>query len=185
MPVALTNHRGWSNSIVLSNGKVEAIVVPTVGRIMQFRFAGDDEGPIWENPSLYGRLPSANSWDTPGSFGGDKVWPAPQAAWNWPPPRGFDSMVFTGAVANGSATLTGPVDPAYGIRVVRHIQLHPAEPLLRITSTFEKVQGSTSRVGVWVITQLDDPLRLFLPVPVPSIFPKGYQALVRRQKASG
>lgn len=64
------DYRGWSNSIVLSNGVVEATVVPAIGRIMQFRFLDEADGPFWENPALFGRKPAANSWDTPGSFGG-------------------------------------------------------------------------------------------------------------------
>ena len=183
--IAPTNYRGWSDSIVLSNDKVEAIAVPTIGRIMQFRFAGEGEGPFWENTSMFGRLPSANSWDTPGSFGGDKAWPAPQSVWNWPPPRGFDSMVFTGAVVNGQVTLTGPVDSRFGIRVIRHIHLHPTEPLLQVTTTFEKVRGTTSRVSVWVVTQLEDPMGLFLPVPGRSIFSRGYQVLGSAPKSIG
>lgn len=175
--VTLTNYRGWSNSIVLSNGAVEAIVVPTIGRIMQFRFAGEDHGPFWENPATLGQSPGENSWAVSGSFGGDKAWPSPQSAWNWPPPRGFDSAVFTGSVTNGQATLTGPVDPVFGIRVVRRIELHPVEALLRITTTFEKVEGPASRIGVWVVTQLENPVRLFLPVPPTSIYSRGYQVL--------
>ncbi len=175
--VTLTNYHGWPDSFVLSNGAVEALVVPTVGRIMQFRFAGEDHGPFWENPTTLGQLPGENSWDVSGSFGGDKAWPSPQSAWNWPPPRGFDSAVFTGSVTNGQVTLTGPVDPVFGIRVVRRLELHPAEPLLRVTTTFEKLGGGVSRVGVWVITQLENPVRLFLPVPPASIYSSGYQAL--------
>ena len=172
-----TTYRGWPNSIVISNGVVEATAVPAIGRIMQFRFLDQPDGPFWENPALYGKKPAANSWDTPGSFGGDKVWPAPQSAWNWPPPRGFDSLSFTGAVANGAATLTGPIDSRYGARVVRRITLHPSEPIMRVATTLEKVSGATNQVGVWVITQVKEAERVFVPVPAGSLFAKGYTAL--------
>jgi hypothetical protein len=170
-------YRGWSNSIVISNGVAEAAVVPAIGRIMQFRFLDQPDGPFWENPVLFGKKPAANSWDTPGSFGGDKVWPAPQSAWNWPPPRGFDSLSFTGAIASGVAMLTGPVDSTYGTRVVRRITLHPSEPILRVTSTLEKMTGKTNQMGVWVITQVKEAERVFVPVPSVSLFAKGYTAL--------
>jgi hypothetical protein len=175
--VWFTNYHGWSNSIVMGNGKVETAIVPAVGRLMQFRFVDQDEGPFWENAKMYGKQPAANLWDTPGAFGGDKVWPAPQSVWNWPPPRGFDSMSFTGAVANGVVTLTGPVDSTFGTRVVRRIALHPTEPILRVASTFEKVVGKTNQMSVWVVTQVKNAERIFVPVPIPSIFPKGYTAL--------
>ena len=35
-----TNYHGWANSILVSNGRVEAVIVPAVGRVMQFRLAG-------------------------------------------------------------------------------------------------------------------------------------------------
>src|SRR5712671_5823512 len=75
-----TNYHGWSNSILVSNGRVEAVIVPAIGRVMQFRLAGDEDGPFWENRTLNGRKPDPESNDW-GNFGGDKAWPAPQADW--------------------------------------------------------------------------------------------------------
>src|SRR5882762_5172496 len=92
-----TNYHGWTNSILVSNGRVEAVIVPQVGRVMQFRFAGDGDGPFWENPALAGTAPHPESKEW-GNFGGDKTWPAPQSDWDkitpraWPPPVGFDAM---------------------------------------------------------------------------------------------
>src|SRR2546430_1617960 len=73
------SYRGWSDSLVLSNGKVEAVVVPAVGRVMQFRFVGEDD-IFWENASLQGKSanPASQEWN---NFGGDKTWPSPQADW--------------------------------------------------------------------------------------------------------
>ena len=42
-------HRGWNDAIILRNAAVEVVVVPSVGRVMQFRFVGENEGPFWEN----------------------------------------------------------------------------------------------------------------------------------------
>jgi hypothetical protein len=175
--VTFTNYHGWSNSIMLDNGVVQTTIVPAIGRIMQFRFADQAEGPLWENPLMYGKAPTANSWDTTGAFGGDKVWPSPQSVWNWPPPRGFDTMAFTGAVTTASVTLVGPVDSGFGMRVVREIALHPTEPIMRVSSTFEKLRGSARQVGVWVITQVNNAERVFVPLPASTIFAKGYTNL--------
>src|SRR5256885_1844661 len=75
-------HHGWPDALVLSNGKVEVVVVPAIGRIMQFRFAGED-GVFWENSALFGKVhePKPRAWI---NFGGDKTWPAPEAAWPKP-----------------------------------------------------------------------------------------------------
>src|ERR1041384_218159 len=89
-----TNYHGWTNSILVSNGRVEAVIVPAIGRVMQFRFAGEEDGPFWENSAMTGKAPdpAATEW---GNFGGDKTWPAPQSDWPkttpraWPPPVAF------------------------------------------------------------------------------------------------
>jgi hypothetical protein len=174
--IQFTNYHGWIHSIVMRNRLAEVVIVPAIGRIMQFRFIDQPDGPFWENANMYGVQPSSTSWDTPGSFGGDKVWPSPQT-WPWPPPRGFDSMNFTAGITNGVVTLTGTVDASLGTRVVRRITLHPTEPILRISSTFEKVSGDASRIGVWVVTQLKEGQCVFMPVPKNSVFPTGCTAI--------
>jgi hypothetical protein len=160
----------------MRNRQTEVVIVPTIGRIMQYRFIDQPDGPFWENAGMYGIQPSSASWNTPGSFGGDKVWPSPQT-WLWPPPREFDSMNFTAGITNGMVTLTGPVDAIFGTRVVRRITLHPTEPILRVSNTFEKLSGDASRIGVWVITQVKEGERVFMPVPQNSVFPTGYTPL--------
>ena len=174
--ISFTNYHGWTNSIVMRNRQAEVVIVPAIGRIMQFRFLDQPDGPFWENAGRYGVQPSSASWDTPGSFGGDKVWPSPQT-WPWPPPRGFDAMTFTAGTTNGVVTLTGPVDATFGTRVVRRIALDPTGPILRVSNTFEKVSGEASRIGVWTITQVKEGQRVFAPVPKNSIFPTGYTNL--------
>jgi hypothetical protein len=171
--IQFTNYHGWTHSIVMRNRLAEVVIVPAIGRIMQFRFIDQPDGPFWENAAMYGVQPSSTSWDTPGSFGGDKVWPSPQT-WPWPPPRAFDSMNFTAGITNGVVTLTGPVDATFGTRVVRCITLHPTEPILRISNTFEKVSGDAIQIGVWIITQLKEGQRVFMPVPKNSVFLAGY-----------
>ena len=86
-------------------------------------------------------------------------------------------MPYTAGITNGVVTLTGPVDATFGTRVVRRITLHPTEPILRVTSTFEKVSGGVKQLGVWVITQLKEGERVFIPIPKNSAFPTGYTAL--------
>ncbi|MBU6398768.1 MAG: DUF4380 domain-containing protein [Verrucomicrobia bacterium] len=171
-------YHGWPDAIVLRNAQAEVVIVPAIGRVMQFRFLGQ-AGPLWENRDLDGRPPNprATEW---GNFGGDKTWPAPQAEWPrltgraWPPPPAFDSMPVQATVKFGVVTLVSPVDPFYGIRTHRRIELHPKKPVLTITTTYEKVAGLASRVSIWTITQLKDPVGAYLPVPEPSRFRAGY-----------
>ncbi|MHB1306616.1 MAG: DUF4380 domain-containing protein [Limisphaerales bacterium] len=173
-----TNHWGWHNSFRIANRAAEILVVPAIGRVMQFRFLGTD-GPFWENPALHGQAPDPASAEW-GNFGGDKSWPAPQADWPkltpraWPPPVAFDSMPVEATIESNTLVLTSPIDPHFGIRTRRRIDLDPVAPVMRIRTEYEKVAGEPVRVSVWVITQLKDPVRVFVPVPQDSRFPNGY-----------
>jgi hypothetical protein len=181
-PVAIRRliYHGWPDSILMSNGDAEAVIVPRIGRVMQFRFAGEAEGPFWENRALDGKKPDpkAKEWI---NFGGDKSWPAPQADWKqmtgreWPPPPTFDAVEVRAHVRGEEVELVSPVSRHYGIRVRRHIRLGREGAVLRIRTIYEKVRGAPVRVSVWVITQLDEPERVF--VPRDSRNPDGYNPL--------
>jgi hypothetical protein len=176
--ITRTNYHDWPDSIIMNNGKVEAVIVPAIGRVMQFKFIGDNDGPLWNQRKLDGQASDPNSTEWR-HFGGDKTWPAPQADWSqitdrpWPPPPAFDSMPVQATTEQGMVTLTSPVDPFYGIHTIRQIMLVPGKPVMRIETTYEKVQGNPQRVAVWVITQVRHPVGVYLRVPSASIFPQG------------
>jgi hypothetical protein len=164
--VTRINYQGWPDAILLSNGLVEAVIVPAVGRVMQFRFAGSQDGPFWENPEFSGRRPDPDS-EAWANFGGDKAWPAPQAAWkrlaarDWPPPRTFDGLPMKAVIDGPAVMLISPEDPGFGMRVCRRIELAPDRPVMAITTRFEKITGLPLEIGVWVITQLKDPVAVY------------------------
>lgn len=178
--ISRITYRGWPGSLVMSNSKVDVVIVPAIGRVMQFHFANDgDNGPFFENRAMEGKAPDPTSKDW-GNFGGDKSWPSPQADWGkitgreWPPPVAFDSMPVEARLSSESIDLVSSVDPAYGIRETRHLQLDRTKPVLTIATTYDKVQGDPVRVGVWVITQLRDPERVFMVLPRRSQYAEGY-----------
>jgi hypothetical protein len=182
--VTVTNYHGWTNAILLANGRVEAVIVPEAGRVMQFRFAGSADGPFWENSKLYGKPSSAANWSTTGAIGGDKSWPAPQSDWGagWPPPTGFDGTPYTSVITNGVVTITGPVDSGYKIQATRTIQLDSDQAVMRIHTIYRRFDAATrtNPVSVWVITQVNDPVGIYLPVPSKSVFaPADYFQLGR------
>ncbi|HAV65626.1 MAG TPA: hypothetical protein DCY13_25030, partial [Verrucomicrobiales bacterium] len=176
-------YRGWKDAVIMDNGQAEVVIVPAVGRVMQFRFR-NGEPTFWENEALLGKLPDPESGEW-GNFGGDKTWPAPQADWPkltpraWPPPVAFDSMAVTAQINEAHVTLISPVDPHYGIRTYRMIALEPDRPVMKITTRYEKVIGDPVSVSVWIITQLRDPAGVYVPVPAPTLFPSGYHAMSR------
>lgn len=176
--VQIANYHGWERSLTIGNGVVEAVVVPAIGRIMQFRFIGQGS-PFWEDPSLRGKSPepSSSEW---GNFGGDKTWPSPQADWpkvtprGWPPPVAFDSMPVEASIRRDTIVLRSGVDPHFGIRTERVISLAHGDPVMRVETTYEKVTGLPLDVGIWIITQLQDPVLVAVALPSPSIFPEGF-----------
>ncbi len=166
---------------MLSNGVVEVVVVAAVSRVMQFRFVGEED-VFWENSRLFGKVadPHSEEWL---NFGGDKVWPSPQSDWQkltgrgWPPPAAFDSAPYEDRVEGNGIELVSPVDPHYGIRVRRRIALDPKQPVLRITTVFEKVSGDPVKVSIAAITQVRDFQRAYVALPERSKFPAGYRHL--------
>lgn len=155
---------------------------------MQFRLAGDATGTFWENRTLDGQLhnPAAGEWL---NFGGDKCWPAPQSAWNhqqghaWPPPYAFDASPVQAIADSSALVLKSPVDPAWGIQVVRHIELEPGQPLMRIETEYRKLHGSPVKVGIWTITQMQEPERVFMLLDSRSKFGDGYVRLLDAEPA--
>ena len=171
----VTNYHGWDNSVVINNGVVEAVIVPAVGRLQQFRFAGDTNGALWENPRTLGRAATGSGFYP--NFGGDKAWPSPQSEWGWPPPKGFDGTVNTVSFTNGVVTLVTPVDATYGIRTTRIIELAPNSTFMQIRTIFERTaESSKTNLGVWIDCQatVASDSRCYVPVPKSSIFPNGY-----------
>jgi hypothetical protein len=179
--ISSISYHGWADSLLLNNGKAEVVIVPAIGRVMQFHFVGEDD-VLWENEKLQGKSADSTSKEWI-NFGGDKSWPSPQADWpkmigrGWPPPATFDSVPLEAHKNGSEVELVSPVDPNYGIRVHRRIKLDPQRPILSITTTYEKVSGDPVKVGVAVITQLRDPQRAFIKVPSPSKYPDGYVLL--------
>ncbi len=179
-PVKITrgDYHGWKNCYFMRNACVEVVIVPAVGRIMQFHFLGEP-GPFWENRNVDGKSPDAASKEW-GNFGGDKTWPSPQAEWPavtgraWPPPAAFDSMPVEASVREGVVELASAVDPHYGIRARRVIRLDPEKSVMTVTTTYEKTEGSPSTVGIWIITQCGEPRAIRVPVPARSLYEKGY-----------
>jgi hypothetical protein len=175
--ITSTNYHGWTGSYVLRNPAAEVFVVPSVGRVMQFRLAGETNGPFWENPTLLGKPMMSQPWNNPGSFGGDKTWPAPQSAWNWPPPDVFDAVPLVAEVRGDTIRLSSPVSARFGIRTERTVSLDAKAARMKIVTQYEKISGESVEVGVWVITQTGVPEAAYLPIPVHSRFPKGLSTL--------
>ena len=160
----LITYRNWPQCWILDNGSVRAVIVPAIGRVVQFGFC-NRPGVFWENDSMDGKSAVNAPWNNPGSFGGDKTWPAPQSEWTWPPPEVFDRTPMD-CMPNGmgGVLLVSIICPRFGIRVERLVSLHPTRPQMRIVTTYHKVEGNPIEVSIWTLTQLREPLKTFLAI---------------------
>ena len=136
---------GWSDALRLSNGVVEAIVVPSIGRVMAFEFVGaPGTNPIFVNKDWTGKSVADADAATWAAFGGDKLWPSPQADWirhnvrAWPPDQAFDGDPEIARVVPGGIRLITPVSTAFAARAVRVITMKAGQPRLYIAQTILK-----------------------------------------------
>eukprot|EP00457_Paulinella_chromatophora_P007712 gb/GEZN01007736.1/.p1 GENE.gb/GEZN01007736.1/~~gb/GEZN01007736.1/.p1 ORF type:complete len:335 (+),score=14.25 gb/GEZN01007736.1/:43-1047(+) len=172
--VEYVDYRGWSGAVRISNGVVETMVVPAVGRIMSFRFL-DGPNILWEDPDLGGRKGNGTDMKAWRNFGGDKAWPAPDKWWQnytssevWMPPCGFDGQAASASVPADrelSVILSFPTDPHYGVKLTRQISLHPSLPEMAIETSVLGISPAPAVLSLWVVTQLKDPTRVYFPQP--------------------
>ena len=187
------SYNGWTNAVLLTNGRLDVVVVPTLGRVMAFQLTGQpDTNVLWNNPALRGKpYPFAAPYpaqykDWP-NYGGDKTWPAPQNVWpqvqhqpgNWPPDLTVDAGPYTVSRVRGGVRLIGPVSPHWGVRCVREFRLLPGANTLRLRETFLKVtkSGNAVPVGLWNIAQAVPAITAYLPTNPHSRFARGFSVL--------
>jgi hypothetical protein len=148
----------WEDCYRLSNGTVELVVAPAVGRIMRYGFVGGDN-QLWTNPRppVAATKTAATEWS---NHGGDKVWPWPQE-WkqelgrDWPPPPALESMPHDVQVIDRrTLQLTSPPFGAHGMRVTRRIHLAPTGSRVTIESSLTADRPTTSEWAVWTVTAI-------------------------------
>jgi hypothetical protein len=148
---------GFPDAVRMTNGTVELVVVPSIQRILHYGYIG---GPnmLWDN-SEAARQEPVRAWK---NWGGDKVWPWPHQRWEqwigrmFPPPPGLERAAEVDVLAAGAVRMTGPIDKAMGLRVVREIRLAATGTRAVIINTLEKVKGEPMDCGVWTISQVSD-----------------------------
>lgn len=175
----LTNYHSWTNVISLNNGVIEALIIPSTGRLQQLRFFKDTRITLWENSAMYGKPATNTASGNYDNFGGDKAWPSPQAVWNWPPPKGFDGRTNAASFTNGVVTMTTTLDTNYQIITTRIFEMLYNEPVLRVHTLFQRVAsvtGGQTNLGVWIDCQAltTGSSKCYVPVPTNSIFTNGW-----------
>lgn len=170
------DYHGWKGAYRLSNRRVELVYVPQIGRVMRYGFI---HGPnvLWNNPALYDKTVDLahppKDWT---NFGGDKLWPAPQDAWGWPPDPAIDPGRQTVRVLQGNRLqVTGGPSKKHNIRFVREIALDTTGTGVTLRNTMENVSDETVNWSVWEVTQVDRPSEVVLPLSLTGRFNGGYR----------
>lgn len=190
--VERVEYSGWSDAVQLSNGTVELVVVPQIGRIMHYGFVGGDN-ILWSEPQSHGKvLPEGEPFrDEEGqytwtNFGGDKVWPNQQSEFAdinghaWPPDHAFDGGVHEVELLADGVVITSPVSAYNGARSIRAIRLAPEGTRVDIHQTIEKLAKAQReeleplRYTIWNVTQINPPEQTLYPLNPHSHFEARY-----------
>lgn len=168
----------------LTNGAVEAIVVPEIGRVMRFGKVG---GPnlMWNNSQT--QLTN-DGWK---NYGGDKTWLAPQSYWSvfhgakgWPPEPALDGEPQKAEVlSGGKLRLTTPLS-ATGIRVIRTMYFDDNGEFVS-EQTARKESGAPIKAGIWSITQAVPGQAVFAAVDPKTQFKGGFYRFGSNEKING
>eukprot|EP00808_Paulinella_micropora_P029494 g54039.t1 len=173
--VDIVDYLSWHGSVRLSNGVIEVVVVPAIGRIMSLRFV-DGPNVLWTDPTLGGKWGNGTDMKEWINFGGDKIWPAPDGEWKnwtgspiWMPPSGFDGLPAAASIPPDrplTVVLKFPTDPHYGVQLTRVISLHPSKGDLTVHSSVMRVlAGASPKFSLWTITQFTSPVAVYMPQP--------------------
>lgn len=173
--VSRLEYHGWPGAYRLSNGTVDLVFVPQIGRIMRYGYAGE-KNFLWENPALAGKsvAPEAElkEWV---NFGGDKLWPAPQERWGWPPDPYLDRGEHAVEVLDGRRLrVTGPRSPRSGLSFSREISLARTGTEVTLRNTLVNTGSQAARWSVWEVAQVDSPDEACLPLHRSGRFPEGF-----------
>lgn len=158
-------YRGFTDAVRISNGSVEAIVVPSIGgRLMRFATIGG-ENVLWENPTV----PISQAGQS-GNWGGEKSWPWPQDDWTdrtgqgWPPPPASDQYAYQCQIEPDGVKLTSQTLAGYDLQIVREFKMSPAgaELIQNISFAATGPAAAQTPAGVWSIAEVPVTKNIFV-----------------------
>jgi hypothetical protein len=170
--VVKETYRGWAHSYRISNGVADLVVVPQIGRVMRYGLKGKPN-VLWENAALDGTkpIPKTDEWL---NYGGDKLWPAPQDLWGWPPDTDLDGSAHRAEVIANGLRITSPISKKFSIEFQRDILLDAATSTVTFENRMTNKGSTVQKLSIWQITQLDDPSLAVLTLHRTDKLPKGF-----------
>jgi hypothetical protein len=192
-PILPTPFQGWTNAYRLANDHVQAVLVPSIGRLVHFG-ARDGDNVLRIDPELQGLTPPEG--DPFFNVGGNWVWPVAQSRWSglsddgrkWPPPAPLADLPWTcSAWTDAEGAQCGLLSREYAAplhaKVSRFFRLEPGSSTLAIRQRIERTAPSSVPVTLWTISQVAHADQIAVPVETDSRFPRGLKALIGRKPA--
>lgn len=170
--VEIVDYHGWKGCYRVANEDAEMIVVPEIGRVLRYAYIGKDN-LLWEDPDMAGRKTQPGIWT---NYGGDKVWPAPQSNWNWPPDQDIDGSPWTAELIPNGVRITSPTSKKLKLRFVREITMAAHGSAVHFKNRLDNL-GSRRQLAPWQITQIDDPQKIWMATDSTGLNPMGYRVL--------
>lgn len=189
--VSSIEYRGWEDCVEISNGEVRLVVVPSIGRIMHYGFAGG-ENLLYEDAKFFGKTLSGPgpfeengeaSWAT---FGGDRIWPSQEDMFvvinghKRPPDHWIDGLSWEAEVLSDGVRITSQVSDYCGARVSREIRLEPTGTRVVIRQSMEKVKTAMKEelepvaLTIWNISKIQSPSQTLISLNKNSCFENGF-----------
>ncbi len=168
-------YHGWRDALRMTNGTVELIVVPQIGRIMRYGFV-DGPNVLWENTELAGKPRTSSSAPTDWmNYGGDKLWNAPQSKSGWPPDPVLDGGACTVTLRpDGHLRIDGQRSPGSGLRFERDIELAENGTAVTLRNILMNEGTQPANWAIWEVAQVDDPKQVRVPRSRSARFHDGY-----------
>lgn len=144
----------------LSNQEASVQLDPATGRIKSFALLGQPSVLWWNGDT--GSDVSKGGWK---NFGGEKIWPGPQALWpfvqghRWPPDPAFDGAPPMAIRSNATRSFTVTFSPseAWQVQIERVIALDKDKPKLVIQNSLSALAHNPVPVQIWSVAQIPQP----------------------------
>ena len=160
-----TNWHGYDDAIILSNEKLAAVVVPSLGRLVflapsldapnSLRFAAEPGAPIPEGEAFY-------------NVGGDWLWPVLQSRWpslpgadgaDWPPPAILADAPWDWTIMDTDTTHALILSRNYPapLNLLVHRVFRLVGDNLRVDQALVRTAPSSIPVTLWHVSQVPFP----------------------------
>ncbi len=156
----------WAGAYRLTNGTVQATVVPQVGRVASFSMVDGSGELLWWNHAPDTKA----SWT---NWGGDKAWPWSQDDWKaiwgggWPPPAAMDGKPYMVTYLDvRSLRMISSVDEKQGLQLEYEIVLDETGTGATVRYTLIRAQQTEGLGwGAWSVTQVRLPEAVLARIP--------------------